>query len=277
MNAVGTMTINPTTNYISMDEDGDGVSDATVSPTSVLSGNQANDVIPPITTATVNGTTVTLSATDDNSGVLNTSYSIDGTNWNIYKEPFQAAAGTTVQFLSMDKAGNVEDVKQIVVSKPSDTTMSTDTDNQTPSTENNNNYYYDDNTPPSNDVGDSQSNDNDDTALQNPANQNMPLDATQTPDTMASSSNEPIIPTDTLSLEKLPTQDDNNTLSGSIAETNNPLEQSKKMALPKALLAASVNGVVPSGNILILLIIGLSCIILAVIVKKRWSKKKSQD
>jgi hypothetical protein len=94
---------------------------------------------------------------------------------------------------------------------------------------------------------------------------------------MASSSNEPIIPTDTLSLEKLPTQDDNNTLSGSIAETNNPLEQSKKMALPKALLAASVNGVVPSGNILILLIIGLSCIILAVIVKKRWSKKKSQD
>ena len=55
--------------------------------------------------------TVTLSASDTGSGVAKTLYSLDGgTTWQTYASPFSVSTqgSTTVQFYSVDKAGNTE-------------------------------------------------------------------------------------------------------------------------------------------------------------------------
>jgi hypothetical protein len=129
LSSTGTLTITPnsdgTSTYssIDMDQDGDGTTDSVVAASSQLTAAQALDTTAPITTAAIApGTSsadvvVTLTATDDNSGVLNTKYSTDDTTWNIYNVPFAVATGATVYFLSMDKAGNVESIKQVTVSE----------------------------------------------------------------------------------------------------------------------------------------------------------------
>jgi hypothetical protein len=114
-NSTGTImladeTVSP---MISIDDNDDTVTDRTVTASSSLESDKVNDHTPPVTTAAFDGTMVTLSATDDISGVLNTKYSTDNVVWNVYSNPFKAKVGVTVYFVSLDAAGNTEDIKQI--------------------------------------------------------------------------------------------------------------------------------------------------------------------
>ena len=57
--------------------------------------------------------TVTLTATDEASGVDYTMYRIDGGEWRVYKNAFIVGEGVhTIQYRSVDVAGNVENVKE---------------------------------------------------------------------------------------------------------------------------------------------------------------------
>ena len=91
-------------------------------PTNVSYGPVCYDTIAPATTSTLGGTlsggvyisavTVTLSATDNASGVASTVYQLDGGTVTTYTAPFTVSAtalGThTLTYHSTDKAGNVE-------------------------------------------------------------------------------------------------------------------------------------------------------------------------
>lgn len=85
-----------------------------------------SDEIPPETAIILNGTgglngwyvsdvQITLTATDNEggSGVKNTEYSFDGTNWNLYTVPFAITneGASTVYYRSTDNAGNVEPIR----------------------------------------------------------------------------------------------------------------------------------------------------------------------
>jgi hypothetical protein len=61
--------------------------------------------------------TVSLSASDDCSGVAATEYSLDGTNWMSYSGGIliSSEGATTVSYRSTDRAGNVETVKTVTV------------------------------------------------------------------------------------------------------------------------------------------------------------------
>ncbi|MDB5255284.1 MAG: hypothetical protein JWL92_660 [Candidatus Nomurabacteria bacterium] len=113
--AINTNNINP---VISIDDNGDTVADRTVNSSSSLDASKVQDSIAPITNASVDDSLVALIATDDNAGVLNTKYSTDNVVWNLYTKPFKALVGTTVYFVSIDNAGNTEDIKQVVVGAP---------------------------------------------------------------------------------------------------------------------------------------------------------------
>jgi hypothetical protein len=88
-----------------------------------LFGGLATDTTPPVTVCTLAGTyedpvytsdvTVTLTATDDMSGVNFTKYKLDDGAWTTYSVPFVVSAdgAHTVLFYSVDIAGNVEDEK----------------------------------------------------------------------------------------------------------------------------------------------------------------------
>ncbi|MDP4169455.1 MAG: lamin tail domain-containing protein [Bacillota bacterium] len=56
---------------------------------------------------------VTLTATDDSSGLQKTEYSLDGTNWKTYESPFTVSSSTKVNYRSIDNAGNQEEQKEI--------------------------------------------------------------------------------------------------------------------------------------------------------------------
>jgi len=84
------------------------------------------DITPPVTTCTLDGelvggvyvsdVTVTLTATDDMSGVNYTMYKINGGIWQEYSSPFVVSEnGTyTIYFYSVDNAENVEPEKNII-------------------------------------------------------------------------------------------------------------------------------------------------------------------
>jgi large repetitive protein len=83
---------------------------------------KASDVTPPVTTAETNlewskeDVAVTLSATDDLSGVKSTYYSINGTDFVEGTSVTLDKQGMhTVSFYSVDNAGNVEEVKSVDV------------------------------------------------------------------------------------------------------------------------------------------------------------------
>jgi hypothetical protein len=95
------------------------------------------DSTPPVTTISCDGdcagfkkdpVTVTLTAADDDSGVAETLYSIDGTAPSlVYTVPFQVSADADIRFLSEDVAGNVETEQAQVVDfdlTPPDTAIS---------------------------------------------------------------------------------------------------------------------------------------------------------
>lgn len=56
---------------------------------------------------------VTLSPSDNLSGLNSTEYSTDGSTWNVYTEPFTISTegATTVSYRSTDNAGNIEDTQ----------------------------------------------------------------------------------------------------------------------------------------------------------------------
>ena len=93
------------------------------------------DEVAPVTTAALSGTLssgttyktdvkVTLSATDNFSGVHTTSYSLDGGATQTYAGPFTVTAlgAHTVKYFSVDYAGNTETAKSVAFSITSPTT-----------------------------------------------------------------------------------------------------------------------------------------------------------
>jgi len=93
-------------------------------------GNRVSfdDITPPVTTCTLNppepngnnswyvsDVEVTLNATDDMSGVNRTEYRINGGSIQTYTEPFNVTdeGALTVEYRSVDYAGNVEDWKSV--------------------------------------------------------------------------------------------------------------------------------------------------------------------
>ena len=93
-------------------------------------GNRASfdDITPPVTTCTLNppepngennwyvsDVEVTLNATDDISGVNVTQFRVDGGSIQTYTEPFNVTADGvhTVEYRSVDYAGNIEDWKSV--------------------------------------------------------------------------------------------------------------------------------------------------------------------
>ena len=78
-----------------------------------LFGGAPQDTTPPVTTATFSGTnpvTVTISATDDMSGVNHTYYNLDAAGYVEYTAPFDVtiSGNHTIFVYSTDKAGNSE-------------------------------------------------------------------------------------------------------------------------------------------------------------------------
>lgn len=87
-----------------------------------------DDTMPPFTMCTlnppepdeengwyVNDVTITLEATDDMSGVNTTYYRVNGGEWETYIEPFVLSEDGmhSIEYYSVDNAGNVEDVKSV--------------------------------------------------------------------------------------------------------------------------------------------------------------------
>lgn len=81
----------------------------------------SEDIMPPVTTITIDGTAgycgwyrsdmqLTLSASDDVSGVNTTLFNIDGTGWQTYESSFTFSVNGIhmIYFYSIDNAGNVE-------------------------------------------------------------------------------------------------------------------------------------------------------------------------
>jgi hypothetical protein len=67
------------------------------------------DLTPPVSTATTNGVTLTLSATDDLSGVAGTWYTLNGGTAKQYTSAVTLPAGADViAYWSVDVAGNTE-------------------------------------------------------------------------------------------------------------------------------------------------------------------------
>jgi hypothetical protein len=75
------------------------------------------DSTPPVTTASVSNSRVTLTATDNLSGVAVTYYQVDGGSWQTYSAPFTVSSGAShsVGFSSNDNAGNHEPNQYITV------------------------------------------------------------------------------------------------------------------------------------------------------------------
>jgi hypothetical protein len=83
------------------------------------------DIIPPVTTCTLDGAmvgnvyvsdvTVTLTATDNGSGVDTTHYKLDTGSWTAYVAPFIVSedGNHTVSFYSVDRNGNTEQEQQV--------------------------------------------------------------------------------------------------------------------------------------------------------------------
>jgi hypothetical protein len=296
---VGMVTIKPgDTNYsISLDSDGDGATDATITPSSNLTTAQAADITPPVTKGTYSNGSVALSATDDNSGVLDTQYSMDDITWNTYKNPFTAVAGVTIHYFSTDNAGNVEDIQSLVIpqqtatqtaASTSDTATPSSTTNTTAPTENNN-YYYDGGTTITNPPTSDSDNDSDSNAENSPnadqVSDDTSPDAT-VPETPDQPEDAPSATPDTNTPQTFPDASNPDTVSNSHS-TQNPatlaaavrsggVAVAKKLLVPAQLVATVANSV-PVHTSIFYLVIGVCCVIYIIFIRKRYSKKKKQD
>ena len=120
-----TTQVEVTEDKILIDNESDLIFESEFPVSSVLDEIESSDVTKPTTNVTVIGkrkkdepytapVKVVLSATDDNSGVLKTEYSIDeGQSWILYIEPFTVSTRglTHLLYRSTDRAGNVESPK----------------------------------------------------------------------------------------------------------------------------------------------------------------------
>ena len=107
---------------ISLDKNGDGAVDQNIPVTSTLDAEQVTDTEAPTTAIEVEGTQgsndwyqsdvkITLTATDNNSGVLKTEYSLDGGQTSlVYDQSFNLSKEgiSSLLVMSTDKAGNTE-------------------------------------------------------------------------------------------------------------------------------------------------------------------------
>ncbi len=106
----------------------DVLGNGVISSTYQFTVTSAGDVTPPDTTATLNPSSpdgpdgwyaspveVTLSATDDDSGVNDTMYRVNNGTWTTYTAPFMVSSNGyyQVDFYSVDNAGNVEPVDSV--------------------------------------------------------------------------------------------------------------------------------------------------------------------
>ncbi len=112
-----------------IDYDGDGQIESSLTP--VIGGSVRLpflDSTPPISSAATVGeqgkngwylsdALLTLTATDTESGVASTSYSLDGITWSDYTAPFSVTeeGTTTVSFFSIDDAGNREATNTLII------------------------------------------------------------------------------------------------------------------------------------------------------------------
>lgn len=98
-----------------------------------LIGSIATDAEPPTTSASISPeanasgwyagpVTVTLMASDSDSGIHNTEYNLSGSGWTTYSAPFVVSIESTsstlhniVQYRSTDEAGNVEETKSLTI------------------------------------------------------------------------------------------------------------------------------------------------------------------
>ena len=120
---------NISSNSISIDSNGDGIFESQVPVSAVLNEVQSGDLTKPVTKLGIKGNKVSedsyissvqisLSATDDNSGVLKTVYSLDGSKtWVKYDKTFviNDRGSVKLMYRSTDKAGNVESVKSTLI------------------------------------------------------------------------------------------------------------------------------------------------------------------
>lgn len=125
------------------------VNNQSISPTSSLADSSSLDQTPPITSISLTGTpnpdgsytsstTVTLTPADDNSGTLQTEYSLDsGATVQTYTNPFAVSAvgTTTVQYFSTDKFGNQESphTTTVTITAPAVSTVSSSSSSDTSS------------------------------------------------------------------------------------------------------------------------------------------------
>ena len=119
--ATVTLATSTSDTILQVDESGSGTYEQ-VSIDAVLDSTQSADVTKPTTLITISGSntssttyqnsaTISLSATDDNAGVLKTEYSLDNSaTWNTYSNSFiiNTIGDTTIMYRSTDNAGNTE-------------------------------------------------------------------------------------------------------------------------------------------------------------------------
>jgi len=112
-----------------VDPSGNGTANQIITPSSILTGDQMNDLTVPITTINISGKAgnngyyvssakISLAATDDNSRVLKIKYSLDnGNTWIQYSGIFTVSRDgtTTILYYSIDKAGNQEANNKAVI------------------------------------------------------------------------------------------------------------------------------------------------------------------
>ena len=121
-----------------IDQNGDNVFESNAEPSAVLNTEESNDITQPITEILIEGSklngenwygdnvTASLTATDDNAGILKTEYSLDGgQTWSIYSIPLHITkeGTTTISYFSTDRAGNKENMKHKDVLKITDVTI----------------------------------------------------------------------------------------------------------------------------------------------------------
>ncbi len=122
--ATVTLAADVSNTVLSVDQNGTG-SFAPVSVSAVLNSAQAADITQPASVIAISGSslggdryqtsaTISLTATDDNAGVLKTEYSLNnGNTWNTYSNSFiiTTLGSNTIQYRATDRAGNVGTVK----------------------------------------------------------------------------------------------------------------------------------------------------------------------
>lgn len=117
------------TTTLSLDNNGDGTTDQTIQPSSIINSDQSQDLISPVSTPIITGlmgqpgfyrsnVNINIKAVDpvitgqelETSGILKINYNLDNTGYQTYSTPINISVEGqhTIKFFSTDKAGNNE-------------------------------------------------------------------------------------------------------------------------------------------------------------------------